>query len=168
MKKITVKRMQTRAALVASALALVGLAKHGWAQTAGSGGTSSPTPSGGGGAQTLALVGSAIVLLVVLGALVKMLDLKRRREGEAVIVQSQISDAVLRDPSLFSLPITPTAHVPLWSGTPVIVEVAGCVPSDDLRETALRLIEREASHLRDDVKIESRIEVVPSMLRRSA
>ena len=27
---------------------------------------------------------------------------------------------VLRDPRLFSLPITPTAHVPLWKGTPVV------------------------------------------------
>jgi len=153
----TMKELRT--VLIASALVLGGLTRSGWAQD----GT---TPSGG--TQTIALVASAIVLLVVLGALVKMLDLKRRREGEAVIVQSQISDAVLRDPSLFSLPITPTAHVPLWAGTPVIVEVAGCVPTDDLREMALRVIEREASHLRDDVQIESRIEVVPTMLRRSA
>jgi hypothetical protein len=150
---------ELRAVLIASALVLAGLTTHGWAQD-------STTPSGG--TQTIALVASAIVLLVILGALVKMLDLKRRREGEAVIVQSQVSDAVLRDPSLFSLPITPTAHVPLWTGTPVIVEVAGCVPSDDLREMALHVIEREASHLRNDVQIESRIEVVPTMLRRSA
>ena len=162
MKTIT----EVRAALVASALVLIGLTRHGWAQTVGGGATPSTTASGG--AQMVALVGSAIVLLVVLGALVKMLDLKRRREGEAVIVQSQVSDAVLRDPSLFSLPITPTAHVPLWTGTPVIVEVAGCVPSEDLREAALRVIEREAAHLRNDVQIESRIEVVPTMMRRSA
>ena len=157
---------EIRTALVATAVTLIGLTRHGWAQTVGGGDTSGTTPSGT--TQTVALVGSAIVLLVVLGALVKMLDLKRRREGEAVIVQSQVSDAVLRDPSLFSLPITPTAHVPLWSGTPVIVEVAGCVPSEDLRETALRVIEREAAHLRHDVQIESRIEVVPTMMRRSA
>ena len=155
------------AAVVATPLVLAGLAQQGWAQTAGGGNVSSGTSSGTSG-QTLALVGSAIVLLVVLGALVKMLDLKRRREGEAVIVQSQVSDAVLRDPSLFSLPITPTAHVPLWTGTPVIVDVAGCVPSEDLREAALRVIEREASHLRSDVQIESRLEVVPTMMRQSA
>jgi len=157
---------EIRAALVVGTLVLIGLTRHAWAQAVGGGTTPSTAPSGG--TQTFALVGSAIVLLVVLGALVKMLDLKRRREGEAVIVQSQVSDAVLRDPTLFSLPITPTAHVPLWTGTPVIVEVAGCVPSDDLREMALRVIEREASHLRDDVQIESRIEVVPTMMRRSA
>ena len=57
-----------------------------------------------------------IAMLLIIGALVKILDLKRKREGEAVVVQAQISDAVLRDPTLFSLPITPTAHVPLWKG----------------------------------------------------
>jgi len=55
-----------------------------------------------------------IAMLLILAALVKILDLNR--EGEAVVVQAQISDAVLRDPNLFSLPITPTAHVPLWKG----------------------------------------------------
>jgi len=30
------------------------------------------------------------------------------------------------------------------------------------------VIEREAAHLRNDVQIESRIEVVPTMMRRSA
>src|SRR3989442_8778293 len=104
---------------------------------------------------------------LIIGALVKILDLKRKREGEAVVVQAQISDAVLRDPTLFSLPITPTAHVPLWKGSPVTVEVAGQVPSDDLRLAALRVVEREASHLRPDVRIESRIGVVPTMARRS-
>ncbi|PYM94291.1 MAG: hypothetical protein DME04_08445 [Candidatus Rokuibacteriota bacterium] len=156
-----------RAALVVNVLALVELTRDGWAQAVPGGESASSTPPSGG-AQAVVLVGSAILLLVILGVLVKMLDLKRRREGEAVIVQSQVSDAVLRDPALFSLPITPTARVPLWSGSPVIVEVAGCVPSDELREAALRLIQREASHLRNDVQIESRLDVVPTMMRRSA
>jgi hypothetical protein len=114
------------------------------------------------------VVGLIVISLVILAVVVKMLDLKRKREGEAVVVQSQISDALLREPALFSLAITPTASVPLWKGTPVTVEVAGQVPSEDLRETALRAIEREASRLRSDVRIESRIGVVPTMLRRSA
>jgi len=74
----------------------------------------------------------------------------------------------LRDPRLFSLPITPTAHVPLWKGRPVTVEVAGQVPSDDLRDAAIGLIEHEASQLGPEVHVESRIGVVPTMARRSA
>ena len=151
-----------RALLITTGLLLVPwLARRGWAQVV------APTPSGtqSGGAAVVILV---IAMLVILGALVKILDLKRKREGEAVVVQAQLSDAVLRDPALFSLPITPTAHVPLWKGSPVTVEVAGRVPSDDLRLAALRVVEREASHLRPDVRIESRIGVVPTMARRSA
>src|SRR5262245_40395268 len=109
------------------------------------------------------VIGSIVILVLVLGVLVKLWDLKRKRETEAVIVQSQISDALLREPALFSLAITPTANVPLWKGSPVTVEVAGQVPSDDLRQAALRVVEREASRLRSDVQIESRIGVVPAM-----
>jgi len=151
-----------RALLIPAGLLTTGLllvpwpARRGWAQVVGA-----PAPSGtqSGGATVVILV---IAMLLIIGALVKILDLKRKREGEAVVVQAQLSDAVLRDPALFSLPITPTAHVPLWKGSPVTVEVAGQVPSDDLRLAALRLVEREASHLRPDVRIESRIGVVPT------
>jgi hypothetical protein len=162
----------TRAALITSALALVAWpSRAGWAQGVVSpqvpgNATSEATQSGA--VTTAVVVGSLLAVLVVLGALIKMLDLKRKRDGEAVVVQARISDAVLRDPRLFSLPITPTAHVPLWSGTPVTVEVAGQVPSEDLRDATLHLVEREASQLGSDVRVESRIAVVPTMARRSA
>ncbi|PYN79858.1 MAG: hypothetical protein DMD96_16235 [Candidatus Rokuibacteriota bacterium] len=161
-----------RATLITTVLALVAWpATSGWAQGALAPQTSSPSPGGAppaGGMTAVAVAVSVVAVLVILGALVKMLDLKRKRDGEAVVVQAQISDAVLRDPRLFSLPITPTARVPLWKGSPITVEVAGQVPSDDLRQAALHLIEREASHLRSDVRVESRIGVVPTMVRRSA
>jgi len=162
----------TSSALVTSALALVAWpATAAWAQGV-VGPQASGSVSGGatqsGAVTTTVVVASLLAVLVVLGALIKMLDLKRKRDGEAVVVQARISDAVLRDPRLFSLPITPTAHVPLWKGTPVTVEVAGQVPSDDLRDAALGLIEREASQLGPEVRVESRIGVVPTMARRSA
>ncbi len=117
---------------------------------------------------TAVVVASLLAVLVVLGALIKMMDLKRKRESEAVVIQARVSDAVLRDPRLFSLPITPTAHVPLWKGTPVTVRSRGEVPSEDLRQAALNLIEREASQLGSEVRVESRVGVVPTMARRSA
>jgi hypothetical protein len=131
-------------------------------------GSASSGATESGAMTTAVVVASLLAVLVVLGALIKMMDLKRKRESEAVVIQARISDAVLRDPRLFSLPITPTAHVPLWKGTPVTVEVAGQVPSEDLRQTALNLIEREASQLGSEVHVESRIGVVPTMARRSA
>src|SRR5262249_56098793 len=119
-------------------------------------GSSSGAPQSGW-VTTAVVVASLLAVLVVLGALIKMLDLKRKRETEAVVVQARISDAVLRDPRLFSLPITPTAHVPLWKGTPVTVEVAGQVPSDGLREPPAPLIHRPPPHLRPDARAASPI-----------
>jgi hypothetical protein len=163
---------RTRAALVTSALALAAWPKTGWAQ--GVVGPQVPGAAPSDATQSgavVVVVATLLGVLVVLGALIKFLDLKRKREGEAVVVQARISDAILRDARFFSLPITPTARVPLWKGTPVTVEVAGQVPSDDLRQAVNRLVEREASQLAD-VRIESRIgvvpNVVPNMVRRSA
>ena len=158
-----------RAALVTPALALATWpARTSWAQ--GVVGTQASVSASDGGAQSAAIVvvASLVALVVVLGALITMLDLKRKRDGEAVVLQARLSDAVLRDPRLFSFPITPTAHVPLWKGRSVTVEVAGQVPSADLRDAAIGLIEREASQLGPEVRVESRIGVVPTMARRSA
>ena len=162
----------SRTALVTSALALAAApVKTAWAQgvigpqasgNAASGATQSSAVT------TVVVVASLFAVVVALGALIKMFDLKRKRESEAVVIEARISDAVLRDPRLFSLPITPTAHVPLWKGSPVTVEVAGQVPSDELRQAAVGLIEREASQVGPEVRIESRIGVSPTMARRSA
>ena len=98
-------------------------------------------------------------LLVVVGALVKVFDLRRKREAEAVHVQAQISDALLRDPNLFGLPVTPTAHAPLWSGTPMAVEITGEVPSAAARESVLRIAWAEAQRIRPDVEVRDRLTV---------
>jgi hypothetical protein len=100
-----------------------------------------------------------IGLLVVVGALVKLFDLRRKREAEAVHIQAQISDALLRDPNLFGLPITPTAHAPLWSGTPVTVDMSGEVPSAAVREAVLRIAWAEAQRIRPDVEVRDRLMV---------
>ena len=64
-------------------------------------------------------------LLVLVGVGVKLYDLKRKREAEGVHVQAQVSDALLRDPSLFGLAVTPTAHVP-WCGCSAHWERSAC------------------------------------------
>jgi len=106
-----------------------------------------------------AVIVVAIGMVVILTALVKMFDLRSKRQSEAMLLQASISDAMLRDPMLCRLPVTATAHVPLWRGTPVTVAITGRVPSDDLRRAAVRLVEREGQRLRPDVRIESRIAV---------
>jgi hypothetical protein len=141
-----------------------------WAQTPAPGPTAPPPaatpavePGAGWGATGIAVVIVVVGLLMIVGLLVKMFDLKRKRDAEAVHVQSQISDALMQDTSLFGLPITPTAHVPTWAGSPVTIELAGQVPTPALRDTVLRIVEQEVGRIRQDFRIEDRIGVVPSM-----
>ena len=147
--------------LVAILSLLVRPAARAWAQAP----PSPVTPPAGGaassaGAGTVAVVLLVLALLVIVGVGVKMYDLKRRREAEAVHLQAQISDALLREQLLFGLPITPTARVPMWKGSATI-EVAGQVSSPQERETALRIIRAEATRIRSDFQIDDRLAVVP-------
>ena len=113
----------------------------------------------GGFGPTLTVFLLLFGLLVLVGIGVKLYDLKRKREAEAVHLQAQVSDALLRDPTMFGLAVTPTAHVPWWSGTPARIVVSGRVPTAEARECALRIVEQEARSLRSDVAIEDRLEV---------
>jgi hypothetical protein len=114
---------------------------------------------------------TAIVILVLLGLLVlvaigvKLYDLRRKRETEGVHLQAQVSDALLRDPGVFGLAVTPTARVPWWSGRPVTLEVAGRVPTPEAREHVLRLVEAETRPLRPDAVIVDRLVVDASVAR---
>jgi len=98
-------------------------------------------------------------LLVIVAVGVKLYDLKRKRESEAVHLQAQVSDALLRDPNIYGLAVTPTAHVPWWSGTPARLEVVGRVPTPESRERALRLVEQEAQRIRPDIVLVDQLEV---------
>jgi hypothetical protein len=121
-----------------------------------------PPPSAGATVEGNGWIMASILvigLLVVVGVLVKLFDLRRKREAEAVHIQAQISDALLRDPNLFGLPITPTAHAPLWSGTPMTVDITGEVPSAAVRESVLRIAWAEAQRIRPDVEVRDKLTV---------
>lgn len=139
---------------------------YAWAQ----GAATAPPPAGSSWSGSAIVAGGAIVavLLLVTVLLVKMFDLRRKREMQAVHLQAQVADALLRDPVLFRLPITPTAHVPLWRGTPAVVELAGQVSSEAELRAALRLVQQEAMRVRADVRFESRIGIVPALAHRVA
>ena len=115
--------------------------------------------------QPIAAIGLVVGLLVVIGVVVKVFDLKQKRESEAVQLQAQLSDALLREPSLAGLPLTPTVHVPMWRGTPATIELMGRVPTPELKDTVLRIVRDEAARIRSDVQIEDRLSVVPTMAR---
>src|SRR5262249_26623679 len=107
------------------------------------------------------LVAGACVLLLALVA--KILDLRLRRDGEAIAVRGLISDALDRNHSLFGTSITVVrVRVPLWTGSPVTIRVAGQVSTDQLRKAALESIRRAAnSDLVVAIRIKSRIKTNP-------
>ena len=124
-----------------------------------------PQATGYGGiSPTLTVFLLLAALLIIVGIGVKLYDLKRKRESEAVHLQAQVSDALLRDPNVFGLAVTPTAHVP-WSGHPVTLEVVGRVPTQEARDQVLRLVQAEARSVRPDVVIEDRLVVDASVAR---
>lgn len=127
-----------------------------------------PSTGGAAGEGGLAILFLLVALFVIVGVAVKLVDLKRKRESEAVHLQAQVSDALLREASLFGLPITPNAHVPFWRGTPATLEVAGQVPTPDLHAAVMRVVEEEASRIRPDVRIVDRLGVVPTAAMRAA
>jgi hypothetical protein len=113
----------------------------------------------------LALMGA---MLVIVGVGVKIWDAKRKREADAVHLQSQLSDALLREADFFGLAITPTVHAGLRKSAPMIIEVTGQAPSEIVRNAALRIIQDEASRVRSNFEIVDRIEVRPDAVRRVA
>src|SRR5262245_60466694 len=151
---------------ISPALVAVGVwvGDRAWAQNASNTPAPSPatTPGEGGGGTAIAAVIVVAGLLVVIGLAVKLFDLKRKRESEAVQLQAQLSDTLLREPSLAGLPMTPTVHVPMWTGTPATIDVTGQVPTPELKDLALRLVSDEASRIRSDIKIVDRLSIVPT------
>jgi hypothetical protein len=102
-----------------------------------------------------------VAALVIVGIGVRLYDFRRKRESEAVQLQAQISDALMREELLSSVPIMATARASLWKRSPATIEVAGQVPSQQAREMALRIVRTEAARVRSDFQIEDRIAVVP-------
>jgi hypothetical protein len=120
-----------------------------------------------GGSGAIWAVGIVIALLVVVGVVVKLFDLRRRREAEAVQLQAQISDALLRDSAFFGLPVVANATVPLMGG-PARIEIVGQIPNQGVREAVLKLAQDEAARVRADFILEDRLLVVPTLERHVA
>jgi len=120
-----------------------------------------PASSNPGGA--IAIVVVVVALLMVIGVGVKLYDRKRKREEEVMALQSQISDALLLDPSLARLPITAFASGSLWRRSRVVIAIRGPVPTPELRAAVMRLVEREVSNRKLGARVEDRLVIDPLM-----
>ena len=138
--------------LISRLLPLLAFPARAGAQTAGvgpAGTTESPSASGG----SVAILAVVLVMLLAIGVAIKLFDRKRKREDEAVSLQSQISDALVLDPSLVGLPITAFAVGSFWRRSPFILAITGTVPTPELRDAVMRAAGRPG--------------VVPSSARRA-
>lgn len=131
-----------------------------WAQTSATPPATGLAPAAGatssGGSAALGFL-IILGLLVIVGVAVKLYDRKRKRDAEAVHLQAQVSDALMRDARLAGLVLTPSARVPTWGGGPAIIEISGEALDPATHDVVLRVAREEAARLRPDVQIEDRL-----------
>jgi len=151
--------MRIASGLATAGVFLIGSTLSGWAQGPGTPGSPSAAGAGFGGTLLTVAVLAVIVLAVVVGA--SYLSARRKRMEEAAVLQSQLSDLVARDPQLQGLPITPRARLFGWRKSQMTIEVAGDVPTPELRETVMRIVGAEAWRLRPDVITLDHLFIVP-------
>jgi len=117
---------------------------------------------------TVAILAVVLLMLLAIGVTVKLFDRKRKREEEAVSLQSLISDALLLDPSLARLPITAFADSSLWRRSPVVITITGTVPTPEQREAVMRLVVQALSRRHAFARPEDRLVVDPLMQKQTA
>jgi hypothetical protein len=138
---------------------------------------SGPPPADGGSGDLItlgvfvAVLGVFVAVLVILGAIVNVHDVRRRRRKAGRTLQAWLGDALLMDPLLRGAAVIPTVRVTMRKGSPVKVEVMGSVRSPDMRERAIHIVRQEARRFAQytrDVEVEDRLSVLPSMAARHA
>jgi hypothetical protein len=128
--------------------------------------TPSPAAPAGDDSGILLALGLMAAILVIVAVGVKIWDRRRKREAEAVHLQSQLSDALLREADFFGLSITPT--VTSVSGDAPRVEVSGRAPSPAVRDAALRIVREECLRSNHTCEIIDHIEIAQEAVSRSA
>ena len=153
--------------LIRSSLAglfvLLAVVEVAWTQAT----TPVPNPENGPGYGLFAFV-FVVALLAMTGIAVKLYDMKRKREDEAVALQARLSDALLIEPLLAHLPITPTVRIPFGQHGQAVITITGTVPMPWFRDAVLQLVNREAAPLTYNYRIEDRLVVDTHMSRRAA
>lgn len=91
-----------------------------------------------------------------------LFDLGGRREEEAKRLELLIAKALRRE--LEDLPVIPIAHVPRSGSSPVVLEIAGTVPTFERRDVILSVVDRELRRLRPYYHINDRLGVADPTL----
>src|SRR6516162_1216987 len=113
---------------------VIGWASGAWAQSPGSVSATSPPPAAPGSTAGMILtLGFLAVIVIAIIVVARYVATRRKRIDDAVILQSQLSDTLAREAQLQGLVITPTARISGLRRAQVTIEVAGQVPTPDLR-----------------------------------
>ena len=101
-----------------------------------------------------------VALVTALGVLV--LEAQRRRDQRAVAFQDHLAEPILRELGQAHVSVLPTVRIPLLKGAtrPAVIQLTGQVPTRDIRDRVVRLVEREAGRLQY-FRIEDRIRINP-------
>jgi len=124
-------------------------------------------PSGGAHGAIVLLILTAVATVVLL-AIAKASDFRRKREEQTAELEVRISTALLEHPAFFRSSVIPTVRIPFWRGSPATITLTGNVPSSELTQTALHLAMQAASWARPDFTVENRIVVAPVAGRPAA
>src|SRR5262245_21658502 len=112
-------------------------------------------------ASTILTLVVIVLIVATIVAVARIVSTRRKQVEEAIILQSQLSDALAREAQLQTARITPRARVSGWRGPQITIEVAGEVPTPELRETIMRLAKAEVRRLRPDVVTAAHLFIVP-------
>ena len=151
----------------ASLFPILAISVDGSAQTAGGAAEPPPASSAEWGAG-IAIMAVILLLIIGIGMAVKLYDVKRRRTEENAGLQSLVSEALMLEPSFAGLPVTAFVSQSVWPRSPVVIDVRGSVPTPELRDAVMRLVEREASHRHPGARTEDRLQVDPRIVQERA
>lgn len=152
--------MRISPGLVTVVALLTGWVGTSLAQSSGAPDPMSSAASTGSG-RTILTVGILAMIAVAAVVVARYVSRRRKRVADAVILQSQLFDALSREAQLRGLHITPRARVSGWRRSQVTIEVAGEVPTPELRGAVMQIASAETKRLQPDAIPEDHLFIVP-------
>lgn len=111
-----------------------------------------------------------VTVLLVIGGLiawgVRHLEVRNRHDEDAARLTGALTAPLAREPALAGAGVLPVVTRP-WRGRPR-VELTGWVRTNEMRQAAIRVVERESAKLGRPVRVIDSLEVLDREQRRGA
>ena len=115
------KRFDHITSLVVTLALTIGASINVWAQAPRSAGQTNAAATLEDTSNAVLLLVCAVLVVAAIVIVMKLVSRRRRRLEEALVLQAQISDVLLRETQLRGLVITPTARVPRRPTRPLTI-----------------------------------------------